>query len=62
VGRDGKGNEVLVEFVAIGNSVKVTAVDPVTGLEAVIIGPANAPRSALADAARRKLDALKKKT
>jgi len=56
------GNEILVEFVALGNSVKVTAIDPATGLEAVVVGPANAPRNALADAARRKLDYLKKKS
>jgi hypothetical protein len=58
----GSGNEILVEFVVLGNSVKVTAVDPASGLEAVVVGPATAPRAALADAARRKLDYLKKKS
>jgi hypothetical protein len=56
-----KPSEILVEFVAIGNSVKVTAVDPATGLEAIIVGPAGAARNALADAARRKLEFLKSK-
>ncbi len=43
--------------------VKVTAVDSVTGVEASIVGPANAAQSALADAARRKLEyVLKKRT
>jgi hypothetical protein len=56
-----KPSEILVEFVAIGNSVKVTAVDPATGLEAVIVGPAGAARNALAEAARRKLEFLKAK-
>ena len=55
------GREILVEFVMRGNVVKVTAVDPVSGLEASIVGPANAPQAALADAARRKLDYLRKK-
>ncbi len=33
--------DYLIEFVRIGNSVKVSAIDPVTGMEASIIGPAN---------------------
>jgi hypothetical protein len=55
------GKEILVEFVRQGNVVKATAIDPDTGLEASIVGPANAPQAALADAARRKLEFLKKK-
>lgn len=50
------GREVFVEFVMVGNTVKATAIDPETGIEASILGPANAPRSTLAEAARRKLD------
>jgi len=53
--------EIFVEFVMLGNSVKATAIDPDTGLEVSIVGPASAPRSALADAARRKLEFLQKK-
>lgn len=53
--------EIFVEFVMLGNSVKATAIDPDTGLEASIVGPAGAPRSTLADAARRKLEFLQKK-
>ncbi len=41
--------------------VKATAIDPDSGLEASVIGPANAPQAAMADAARRKLEYLKKK-
>jgi hypothetical protein len=52
---------VYVEFTVLGNTVKVTAIDPATGLEASIVGPASAPQSVLADAARRKLDYLAKK-
>ena len=48
--------EIFVEFVQMGNTVKATAIDPDTGLEASIVGPANAPRSTLAEAARRKLE------
>jgi hypothetical protein len=55
------GKEVYVEFVVMGNTVKVTAIDSETGLEASVIGPAGAPRVALADAARRKLEYLEKK-
>jgi hypothetical protein len=55
------GREILVEFIRQGNAVKVTAIDPDTGLEASILGPANASQAALADAARRKLEFLKKK-
>ena len=47
-----------MEFVILGNSLKATAIDPETGLEASVIGPANAPQSTMAQAARRKLEFL----
>ncbi|HEX4026739.1 MAG TPA: hypothetical protein VHX18_03905 [Rhizomicrobium sp.] len=53
--------EIFVEFVTLGNTVKATAIDPDTGLEASIVGPANAPRSTLAEAARRKLEYVARK-
>jgi hypothetical protein len=53
--------EIFVEFVTLGNTVKATAIDPDTGLEASIVGPANAPRSTLAEAARRKLEYVQRK-
>ena len=53
--------EIFVEFVMLGNTVKATAIDPDTGLEASIVGPANAPRSTLAEAARKKLEYVQKK-
>jgi hypothetical protein len=53
--------EILIEFVVQGNVVKATAIDPVTGTEASIVGPANAGREALMEAARRKLDYVLKK-
>ena len=55
------GKEIFVEFIRQGNAVKATAIDPQTGLEASIVGPANAPQAVLADAARRKLEYLAKK-
>ncbi len=55
--------EIFVEFVVHGNTVKATAIDSVTGAEASIVGPANAGREALSQAAVRKLEyVLKKKS
>lgn len=53
--------EILVEFVIQGNFAKVTAIDAASGLEAAITGPANAPRATLVEAAKRKLDYLRKR-
>ena len=53
--------EIFVEFVQMGNTVKATAIDPETGQEASIVGPANAPRATLVEAARRKLEYVQKK-
>ena len=55
------GKEIYVEFVVLGNTVKVTAIDSESGLEASVVGPAGAPRAALAEAARRKLEYVAKK-
>lgn len=57
------GREVILEFTQIGNSVKVTAVDPVTMVEVSIVGPATAGRAILRANAVRKLEyALKRKS
>jgi hypothetical protein len=53
--------EILIEFVVQGNVVKATAIDPDTGTEASIVGPVNAGREALMEAARRKLEYVLKK-
>src|SRR3546814_12628431 len=53
--RRGSG-EVIFEFVAVGNSVKVSAIDPATMLEVSIVGPVNAGEEALRRAARPKLE------
>jgi hypothetical protein len=47
--------EVIFEFSAIGNSVKVCAVDTATMREVSIIGPVKAGEDALKQAALRKL-------
>jgi hypothetical protein len=53
--------DIFVEFVILGNSLKATAIDPESGLEASVIGPASAPRHAMAEAARNKLNYIAKK-
>lgn len=35
------GGEFLLEFRRVGNAVKVSAIDPITGTEVSISGPAN---------------------
>lgn len=53
--------EIFIEFVVQGAFVKATAIDPVTGLEGSIVGPASAPKAVLAEQARRKLEFVAKK-
>ena len=53
--------EIFIEFVVQGAFAKATAIDPVSGLEASIVGPARAPQALLAEQARRKLEDLAKK-
>ncbi|MBI3419617.1 MAG: hypothetical protein HY053_05755 [Proteobacteria bacterium] len=50
--------EVLFEFMPAGRVVKVTAVDPVTGIEATIQGPASAGEEVLKHSALQKLNYL----
>jgi len=50
-----KSGEYLVEFIQIGNSVKVSAVDPVSGREVSIVGPVTATRPYLTRLAVKKL-------
>ncbi len=47
--------EVYFEVIPVGTSVKVTAVDSVTGLEVSIVGPVSTPRKMLEQSALRKL-------
>ncbi len=45
----------IVEFITVGGSVKVTAIDPGTGREVSIVGAPGASRDDLAQLAVRKL-------
>lgn len=46
----------LIEFYALGNSVKATAIDPETGVEATILGAAHTSREYLKSQAVKKLE------
>jgi hypothetical protein len=50
-----QGRAVILEFVRVGASVEVRAVDEETGLEAVTIAPADAARADVERLALRKL-------
>lgn len=52
---DHTDNDILIEFVRIGSSIKVSAIDPKTGIEVSTIGPASASETQLAKAALAKL-------
>ncbi len=52
---DHPGEGYIVEFRRLGNSVKVSAIDPETGTEVSIVGPANASQSELSRNAINKL-------
>jgi hypothetical protein len=55
--------QIFLEIVVQGAFAKATAIDSTTGIEASVVGPANASSTALGEAARRKLEYLiKKKT
>jgi len=53
--------ETLFEFHRVGAYMKVTALDPDTGLEVSIDGPANASEYTLRTNAQRKLEAVLRK-
>jgi len=55
------GKEIYVEFVALGNSVKVTAIDPASGVEASVVCPASASQAVMTQAARKKLEYVLRK-
>lgn len=50
-----KEGAYIIEFHRVGNQVKVTACDPETGMEAVIVGPSNLSQKSLSDQAIKKL-------
>ena len=53
--------EVIFEFLRVGPTVKVTAVDVATGIEASIVGDPAAGEAALKQLARQKLDYVRAK-
>ncbi|TMJ06419.1 MAG: serine hydroxymethyltransferase [Alphaproteobacteria bacterium] len=53
----GEPREVFFEFIAIGTTVKVVAIDAATGTEVSIMGPANAAQADLERLALGKLKA-----
>ena len=55
------GGEYLLEFRRVGNSVKVSAIDPITAEEVSIVGPANIGQEELSRVAVRKLKYVMKK-
>ena len=59
MGRDGdrraEQGEAIIEFQAIGQTVKVSAIDAVTLTEVSIVAPASATERDLTDAVLRKL-------
>jgi hypothetical protein len=54
-------SEVLFEIVAIGNAVKVSAIDPHSNVEVSVVGPASASAYTLKMNALRKLKAKLRK-
>ena len=53
--RNGIPAEVLFEFTAIGQQMRVAAIDPVTGTEVIVITPVNATRHQMEAVALAKL-------
>lgn len=53
--------EVIFEFMQVGNSVKVTAMDPATLVEVSIVGPPTATETQLRATALRKLQYVLKR-
>lgn len=48
-------HDVIFEFIRVGSVVKVTAVDPITGTEASIVGAPSAGEGELKKLAKQKL-------
>lgn len=55
-GDDGGTGDMFLECRAIGPQMRVAAIDAATGIEVILIVPANLPESDIARLARRKLD------
>ena len=53
--------EVLIEFTRVGNSVRVAAIDPITGTEVITVGSPRYHRKTLMRQAKQKLVYVLKK-
>lgn len=51
----GQEEEILIQIVAVGNALKVTAVDAQTGTEVSFMAPKNTPMLSLKMMAKKKL-------
>ena len=58
---DPEEREVYFEFITVGNAVKITAIDSLTGIEISTMGPANAAQADLRQLALQKLRARLKR-
>lgn len=56
-----KEANIIIEFVSVGNSVRVSAIDTETGAEATIVGSPKVTKKQLTDLAIRKLKKKLKK-
>ena len=54
-------NDFIIEFITLGNSVKVTVVEPMTGREVSTVGPKTASRAELTRVAVNKMQYVLKK-
>lgn len=50
-----QSSEIYLEFQAVGQTQKVTAIDAATGIEVVVLGPLNATREHMTQIAVKKL-------
>ena len=53
----GNERDVYFEFIAVGSTMRVSAIDSVTGTEVVVMGPVNAAKADLERLALQKLKA-----
>lgn len=56
-----KNREIIIEFIPVGQVVRVSAMDVQTLTEAVISGPANTPQTILKNNALRRLEYILRK-
>ena len=55
------GNNYIVEFISVGSSIKVSAVDPETGTEVSIVASPQVTQAQMSELATRKLEYVLKR-